>query len=112
LPKNQQLNVKIYRYVISIRLSTANTLSANENLVAVGVGPKGFKEIVAKPNNIQLGDVLHTYRVEVQGNIIRLKIDGRTLLSVPDPTFPNGTVVGLADSGCQLQVKSFTVYQL
>ncbi len=31
-----------HRYAINIRLSDTNTLSANEDLVAVGIGPQGF----------------------------------------------------------------------
>jgi hypothetical protein len=51
----------------------------------------------------------HTYRVESNGNAIKLLIDGSPLLTLNDNRYLAGAQVGLWSSGVQLQVASFVV---
>jgi Collagen triple helix repeat (20 copies)/Glycosyl hydrolases family 16 len=54
----------------------------------------------------------HTYRVEVQGNMIRFLVDGSPLLTTQDNRFLTGSTVGLYSIGWQLTVRSFQVIAL
>jgi len=82
-----------------------------ETATILAVKPPNEQIIKSGPVD-SLGAASHTYRVEVNASKITLKIDKTTWLSVSDNTFPNGTTVGIVDSGCQLQVHNFTVSQL
>jgi hypothetical protein len=54
----------------------------------------------------------HTYRVEVKGNIVRLRIDGFTMASVNDNHSLAPGHVGLWSNNYQLEVRSFKVIKL
>jgi hypothetical protein len=54
----------------------------------------------------------HTYRVEVQTNIIKLLIDDHVMTNVIDNMFTSGGSAGLWSSGYQLQVRHFTIRSL
>ncbi len=54
----------------------------------------------------------HTYRVEAQGNVIRLLIDGALVLEAVDNQFLAGEQVGLFSYGTQVNVRSFKVIAL
>jgi hypothetical protein len=58
------------------------------------------------------GRAWHTYRVEVQGNTIKLLIDGHSRETVVTKQYAGATRVGLFSLGSQLQVKSFSIMQL
>ena len=58
------------------------------------------------------GQNSHTYRVEVNGNVITFLVDGSQLLTLTDNRYLTGSQVGLWDYGMQLQVTSFVVTAL
>ena len=58
------------------------------------------------------GQNLHTYRVEVNGNVITFLVDGSPLLTLTDNRYLTGSQVGLFEYGLQLQVASFVVTAL
>jgi hypothetical protein len=62
--------------------------------------------------NFNPGTIKHTYRVEANGNTIKLYIDGASWLTLTDNRFLNGSQVGLWCQGEQLQVTSFKVVAL
>ncbi len=55
---------------------------------------------------------MHTYRVEVNGNVIKFLIDGGLVVSLTDNRYLTGTQVGLWSKNVQLQVTSFKVIAL
>jgi hypothetical protein len=54
----------------------------------------------------------HVYRLEVQGDQIRLLIDGAPLLEKADNRNLTGTKVGMFSNGAQINVRSFKILQL
>jgi hypothetical protein len=54
----------------------------------------------------------HTYRIEVNGNVITLLIDGKFMTCVADNKFLSAGSVGLWSSGYQLEVRNFRVIAL
>jgi hypothetical protein len=54
----------------------------------------------------------HTYRVEVEGNSIRVLVDGSLLVSATDNSFLDGGQTGLYSFGTQINVLSFRVIAL
>lgn len=97
-------------YVVHVE-GSMNELD-NAVINAVGVGSAGFQTIAQRGVGKILGTVVHTYRVEVKGNTLTFQIDGRTIVMATDTNFPEGSIVGLTDSGCQLVVQDFSVYTL
>lgn len=59
-----------------------------------------------------LGDDWHTYRLEVEGNAIRLYIDGRLMAETRDNQLLQAGEVGLWSSAMQIEVRSFKVLAL
>ncbi len=58
------------------------------------------------------GSEWHLYRLEVEGNTIRLAVDGRMLIETSDNnTLANGSI-GLFSVGAQVSVRSFKVIAL
>jgi Glycosyl hydrolases family 16 len=55
---------------------------------------------------------MHTYRVEVSGNVIKFLIDGSLIVSITDNRYLTGTQIGLWSTRVQLQVTSFRVTAL
>lgn len=55
------------------------------------------------------GKNVHTYRVEVNNNVITFYVDGSLLLTLTDNRYLTGAQVGLWDQDVQLQVTSFSV---
>jgi len=55
------------------------------------------------------GTKTHTYRVEVNNNVITYYVDGSLLLTLTDNRYLTGAQVGLWDQDVQLQVTSFSV---
>jgi hypothetical protein len=53
------------------------------------------------------GSDWHTYRAELKGNQITLKIDGNTILQVMDNRLLQAGQVGLGNGECQIDVSSF-----
>lgn len=62
--------------------------------------------------NFDPGINVHTYRVEVNGNNIKLLIDGIAKLNIQDNQFLAGGNVGLISMGTQLSVSNFKVIAL
>ncbi|HEY4389563.1 MAG TPA: family 16 glycoside hydrolase [Ktedonobacteraceae bacterium] len=54
----------------------------------------------------------HTYRVEVNGNDIKVLIDGTLKLEVQDNQFITGGQVGLGDADAELSISSFKITTL
>lgn len=60
----------------------------------------------------QPGNEWHTYRVEVQGNTVRLLIDGNVMTEATVNQFLTGGEVGLFSISSQINVRSFRVIAL
>jgi hypothetical protein len=67
---------------------------------------------IAEGRPFDPGTDWHTYRVEVQGNAIKLLIDGAVMASVRDNRYLSGGDVGLWSNRYQLEVRSFKVIKL
>jgi hypothetical protein len=57
-------------------------------------------------------DSWHTYRLEVDGNVVTLLADGARILTVTDNRYLTGGLTGLFDDGLQLEVASYRVLRL
>jgi hypothetical protein len=57
-------------------------------------------------------DSWHTYRLEVDGNVVTLFTDGARIATVTDNRFLTGGLTGLFDNGHQLEVASYRVLRL
>ncbi|MEA2523352.1 MAG: hypothetical protein QOF73_579 [Thermomicrobiales bacterium] len=51
----------------------------------------------------------HTYRVEVNGDRIRISVDGEVVLEATDASFPSGGQIALWSNGVKLDVRAFRV---
>jgi hypothetical protein len=58
------------------------------------------------------GSDWHTYRVEVNGNDIKVLIDGILKLEIQDNQFLTGAQVGLGDADAELSISSFKITAL
>ena len=61
---------------------------------------------------VELDTEWHTYRLEVQGNIVRVFLDGGLMIETTDNRFLSAGQVGLWSDGAQVNVRSFTVIAL
>jgi len=75
-------------------------------------GPDYFYDSQIKKASFDPGNTVHTYRVEVSGNIIKFLIDGGLILDMTDNRYLTGSEVGLWSQDTQLEVSSFQVTAL
>lgn len=75
--------------------------------------------IAHDPNSLILGATpytldtgLHIYRLEVKDSTITLLIDGVEMVQATDSTFSAPGLLGVYDNSCQINVRSFEVFQL
>lgn len=61
---------------------------------------------------MELDSEWHTYRVEVQGNTIRVLLDGTVVIETSDNRYLSPGQVGLWSDGAQVSVRSFSVIAL
>lgn len=54
----------------------------------------------------------HTYRIDVNGNVITVWLDGSQIFQVTDDRHPSGGKVGLWSDRCQISIRSFTITAL
>jgi hypothetical protein len=71
-----------------------------------------FAQSILKDTPFDPGSDWHTYRVEVNGNDIKVLIDGALKLDVQDNQFLTGAQVGLGDAEAELSISSFTITAL
>jgi len=76
-----------------------------------GLGPTNQSPILAS-QAFDPGTDWHTYRLEVQGNTIRLLIDGAVTVEAVDNRYLSPGDVGLWTDGTQINVRSFKVISL
>ncbi len=67
--------------------------------------------IISK-SDVKLDTDWHTYRIEVQGNIIRVFLDGTKILDTTDNRSLTSGQVGVWSDGAQVNVRRFTVISL
>ena len=58
------------------------------------------------------GQKWHTYRLEVQGNVIKLSVDGVPMLEAADNHYLSSGKVGIFTIDAQINVRSFKVIKL
>jgi hypothetical protein len=67
---------------------------------------------IVKEQDFSRGSDWHTYRFEVQGNTLRLKIDGSVIVEVTDNRYLDSGMVGLWSDRNQINVRSYKVLRL
>lgn len=78
--------------------------------VAIAIGSHFFRKIASQAFNT--GPKWHTYRLAVQGNIIKLFVDGAPVLEAADNHYLSSGKVGMFSIGAQINVRSFKVIKL
>lgn len=82
-----------------------------EHAAAISKSPGDFMQTL-KYAPYNLDNMPHDYLVKVEGNMITFSIDGTTLLTVPDNTFPSGEQVGLWSEDTELTISSIKIIAL
>jgi hypothetical protein len=67
---------------------------------------------LTEKREVALGSDWHTYRVEVQGNAIRVFVDGTKVFETTDNRFLTSGLVGIWSQGAQVNIRRFTVMAL
>lgn len=77
----------------------------------IAADPGNFRSIISTaPFNP--GSGIHTYRVEVKGNRIKLFVDGGIKCDIVDNTYLSGNQIGFWSYGVQLSISSFKIIAL
>jgi hypothetical protein len=78
--------------------------------VAIGIGSHFFRRIASQA--FDAGSRWRTYRLEVQGNLIKLFVDGVSMLEAADNRYLSSGKLGMFSIGAQISVRSFKVIKL
>jgi hypothetical protein len=99
---------KGYTFAVCVSALTLNNCGTNDKEIYISNGAQNIAENTYLPP----AGTWFDYRMEVQGNSVKVFINGTEYLKAPDNTYNSGGEVGLWSDRSQISIRSFTVTAL